>query len=85
MNYGFNSNVTHQCVDMQELTSFDLKPCVNCLTLKGMKTEPDHQSVTEHDGLLSDAHPGPAVQPDPSSPLSIDSVTDSQLNNIPLR
>ncbi|ROL52020.1 hypothetical protein DPX16_23512 [Anabarilius grahami] len=45
------------------------------------------QSDTEHDGLLSDAHephPSPAAEPDPSSPLSIDSVTDSQLNNIPL-
>ncbi|XP_051750824.1 uncharacterized protein si:ch211-286b5.2 isoform X2 [Ctenopharyngodon idella] len=45
------------------------------------------QSVTEHDGLLSDAHephPSPVAEPDPSSPLSIDSVTDSQLNNIPL-
>ncbi|KAK9981611.1 hypothetical protein ABG768_001135 [Culter alburnus] len=45
------------------------------------------QSDTEHDGLLSDAHEphlSPAAEPDPSSPLSIDSVTDSQLNNIPL-
>ncbi|XDV15876.1 hypothetical protein PO909_015830, partial [Leuciscus waleckii] len=44
----------------------------------------DVQSLSEHDGLPSETqepHPSPA-EPDPSSPLSIHSVTDSQLNNI---
>ncbi|XP_039540441.1 uncharacterized protein si:ch211-286b5.2 [Pimephales promelas] len=44
------------------------------------------QSVSERDGLPSETHkphPSPA-EPYPSSPLSIHSVTDSQLNNIPL-
>ncbi|XP_016145295.1 uncharacterized protein [Sinocyclocheilus grahami] len=45
------------------------------------------QSFTERVSLLRDAHEplrSPAAEPDPSSPLSMHSVTDSQLNNIPL-
>ncbi|KAK2909372.1 hypothetical protein QQF64_000501 [Cirrhinus molitorella] len=47
----------------------------------------DIQSFTEHEGLPSDAHEShlsPAAEPDPSSPVSMHSVTDSQLNNIAL-
>ncbi|XP_077057429.1 uncharacterized protein LOC143710366 [Siphateles boraxobius] len=44
----------------------------------------DVQSVSEHDGLPSESHEPHPAEPDPSSPLSIHSVTDSQLNNIPL-
>ncbi|KAF4118237.1 uncharacterized protein si:ch211-286b5.2 [Onychostoma macrolepis] len=47
----------------------------------------DVQSFTERVSLASDAHEphrSPAAEPDPSSPLSMHSVTDSQLNNIPL-
>ncbi|XP_052402712.1 uncharacterized protein si:ch211-286b5.2 [Carassius gibelio] len=45
------------------------------------------QSFTECVSVLSDAHEphgSPAAEPDPSSPSSVHSVTDSQLNNIPL-
>ncbi|KAK7161129.1 hypothetical protein R3I94_003958 [Phoxinus phoxinus] len=46
----------------------------------------DVQSVSEHAGLPSERHEPHAspAEPDPSSPSSIHSVTDSQLNNIPL-
>ncbi|XP_018955259.1 uncharacterized protein si:ch211-286b5.2 isoform X1 [Cyprinus carpio] len=47
----------------------------------------DVQLFTECVSLPSDAqepHRSPAAEPDPSSPLSMHSVTDSQLNNIPL-
>ncbi|KAI2668079.1 TATA-box-binding protein [Labeo rohita] len=45
----------------------------------------DVHSFTEHENLPSDSyepHLSPVAEPDPSSPLSVDSVTDSQLNNI---
>ncbi|XP_073697976.1 uncharacterized protein [Garra rufa] len=63
---------------------------IQCLSLPaappGGENE-DVQPFTERENLPSDSqepHLSPAAEPDPSSPLSVDSVTDSQLNNIAL-
>ncbi|XP_059410799.1 uncharacterized protein si:ch211-286b5.2 isoform X2 [Carassius carassius] len=61
---------------------------VSSLSLPAAPSAGDNEeSFTEHVSVLSDAHEphrSPAAEPDPSSPSSVHSVTDSQLNNIPL-